>query len=460
MNMKGKTVVFLTLIIVLGFFNPLQLAMVHANTLLSPRAISDINVYVAVENGVSERDPAVAVCQSNQYLVVYEREGDIYGQRVTPSGALVEGAFIIFDGNYNAHDPAVACNWHNSDGVFVVVWSYDYYGDGSDYDIWGRLVRQNANIGEDETIGDPIAISQDASGVQETRPTVACNSDDDTCLVLFEYSGSGSGDIYGQRLNPNTGVLLLEGDRFQIPDYVSLAEGSPDVTWNSANSRFVVAWQSQINTMDYHNRILYTHIYDTEQGAGVNETYGSSYLLYNPGSGEDNYNAEHIYPSVAINPNNGIYMISFTVNASSYTKGYTVRTNATHSFSEMNLISNYANGRAVVAYSGGADILPGDQGKPEFMSAFLDTGPVGYLALFTGTLPDLPDSGGYTIFMDLKNLVDESLGWYYNVDIAGAYHSGKYFIVYEEETYAGGEYDIYGMIVEPLNYVYLPMMIR
>jgi hypothetical protein len=42
-------------------------------------------IEIAASSVVDEKDPAVAVC-GDIYLVVYEREGDIYGQRLNLSG--------------------------------------------------------------------------------------------------------------------------------------------------------------------------------------------------------------------------------------------------------------------------------------------------------------------------------------------------------------------------------------
>jgi hypothetical protein len=51
---------------------------------------------VAVDSAYDEQDPAVALCTYDQYLVIYEQDGNIYGQRLTNTGALLGGAFVIF----------------------------------------------------------------------------------------------------------------------------------------------------------------------------------------------------------------------------------------------------------------------------------------------------------------------------------------------------------------------------
>lgn len=43
--------------------------------------------------------------------------------------------------------------------------------------------------------------SYTGSGALERDPAIACNSLDHTRLIAFEYSGTGNGDIYGQRVS-------------------------------------------------------------------------------------------------------------------------------------------------------------------------------------------------------------------------------------------------------------------
>ena len=79
---------------------------------------------------VDEVDAAVALCASDQYLVVYQRSGEIYGQRLESDGDLLGGAFQIAEGPQPKYNPDVACDWlYNR---FVVAWQYDFYGDGSE----------------------------------------------------------------------------------------------------------------------------------------------------------------------------------------------------------------------------------------------------------------------------------------------------------------------------------------
>ncbi|MBE2201939.1 MAG: hypothetical protein IAE79_25250, partial [Anaerolinea sp.] len=71
--------------------------------------------------------PAAAVAGNGQFLVVWQgrRNGndDIYGQRLTASGGLTGGNFVI--ANSNSAEMAPALVWHSSANAYLVVWQRD-----------------------------------------------------------------------------------------------------------------------------------------------------------------------------------------------------------------------------------------------------------------------------------------------------------------------------------------------
>ena len=108
---------------------------------------SKIDVAVTAND---ESNPAVAYCASSQYLVVYELEGGIYGQRLEEDGTLLGSAFVIFAGY--ASDPDVACNWNRD--RFIVLWGYDFYGGARTVDVHIRRLR--SKIEEQDTFIETV----------------------------------------------------------------------------------------------------------------------------------------------------------------------------------------------------------------------------------------------------------------------------------------------------------------
>ncbi|HUT16050.1 MAG TPA: hypothetical protein VMY98_07390, partial [Anaerolineae bacterium] len=104
---------------------------------------------------VSELDneqylPAVAYnWKHNEYLVVWHNQWggggrDIYAQRVTSTGEL-KSWFAVSAGPNSRTEPSVA--YDPVHDRYLVVWMWDSYGDGSDWDIRGRFIPWNGPSG-------------------------------------------------------------------------------------------------------------------------------------------------------------------------------------------------------------------------------------------------------------------------------------------------------------------------
>ena len=181
---------------------------------------------VAPEGGVIDiaadgENPAVALCASNQYLVVYEKDTDseIYGQRLDSDGNLLGSAFQITDNSSDDTNPDVACDWYYN--RFIVVWEHDY-GDTGDLDIRVQGVYGGHQTSGSQVYGGWHAVSQDEPQI-ERNPAIACNSNEHTCLVVFGYDDNAAGvdDVYGQRVSVGTSDTAIEGSRFTIGDYAA-----------------------------------------------------------------------------------------------------------------------------------------------------------------------------------------------------------------------------------------------
>jgi hypothetical protein len=214
-----------------------------------------------------ERYPQVAVCASNQYLVVYQHSAadapySIYGQRLTGNGQLLGAPFEIDLQANKAFQADVACEWSNDH--FVVVWTYDYAGDDSDHDVYARSVYGSHQAGGQQLVSGLVPVSQDLT--YETQPAIACNSDDASCLVVYDYLNAGDSEIYGRRLVVTGPGIGTYGDPFNISQQ-STADRIPDVAWGPLDHNYLVSWEHYHTIASASTWIVMSSlVYDTEQG--------------------------------------------------------------------------------------------------------------------------------------------------------------------------------------------------
>ncbi|MBM3696343.1 MAG: hypothetical protein FJW79_10495 [Actinobacteria bacterium] len=193
-----------------------------------------------------EKAPAVAWSPTaNHYLVVWEdprnsgtRGWDIYGQLVTPGGALLGSNFRVSQGGTGQqHELQPAVAWNHPAKNFVVVWQ-----DSRDtgwvltWSIFGRRVG---------TGGAPVGKDYRVSGkdADEKAPALACRRTVDECLVVWEDTRNvtkRNSDIYGRRIRADgtarSGQLRICGNKATATDQ------RPAVAWNQAAGQYLVVW--------------------------------------------------------------------------------------------------------------------------------------------------------------------------------------------------------------------------
>jgi len=228
----------------------------------------------------------------DQYLVVWHNfwggSRDIYGRRLDGEGNLLS-FFTISTGTWDRVQPAVAYDPLND--RYLVVWSYDFHGDGSDWDVYGRLIPWNgpdggltefpietstrsqdssevafahaqqefmvvwnnsgggvprdiegARIGLNGNVipGGLVAVASGAT--DRTNPDIGYNLDRNEYLVTYDDNGA---DILATRLAGNGAVL--GGGEFGIAGWPS-PESRPSVAaCGGGTDRYFVAWQSQVS---------------------------------------------------------------------------------------------------------------------------------------------------------------------------------------------------------------------
>jgi len=157
---------------------------------------------------------------------------DIYGQRVTPSGALSGTNFVVDSASGTQEYPEVAAN--ADAGGYLAAWR-DWRQTTAN--IYGRRV-----AGDGVPQGDTFPIGPGA-GIKQ-YPWAAFNAVSNEYLLAWEDYRDGSAAIYGQRLTED-GQLL--GDNFRISEVVAGDQTRPRMAgWPSGKTGGLTAWATSM----------------------------------------------------------------------------------------------------------------------------------------------------------------------------------------------------------------------
>jgi hypothetical protein len=187
--------------------------------------------------------PAVAYApQHDRYLVVWENiwpgtdHHNIYGRLVGADSA-VSAEFIVYNDTYNSLQPAVA--YDSTHNRFLVVWSYDSQGNGTDNDIMGRFIPWNG-----PTAGE-TAFGIDNSRANSDKPRLAYGVTADEFLIVWKVEADAThpsyiagGLIYADKTGKAVAISGMEAP--DIRDF-------PDVTYNLMRNEFVAVWDDDVN---------------------------------------------------------------------------------------------------------------------------------------------------------------------------------------------------------------------
>jgi hypothetical protein len=179
---------------------------------------------------------------NNQFLAVYAidiaGELDVYGLIVDENGSILKPEFPISSAAGDQSKPSVV--YDAASKRFLVVWEDTRNAGATGLDIFGQHVSANGSL-----FGDVIIISE--AGESQAKPSVAFDSLNNRFLVVWEDSRSTTDlDIYGQMVNAD-GSLFVLNNPIIISD-ASENQTKPSVAYDSADSRFLVAWEDNRNT--------------------------------------------------------------------------------------------------------------------------------------------------------------------------------------------------------------------
>lgn len=409
-----------------------------------------------------EENPSIAYCGMNQYLAVFVKSDNVYGQRLTSDGALIGTAFQINTGDYYpgrvVGQPDVACEWSHS--RYIVVWTYDFSGSFSDLDIHVQGVNNTHQSSGSQLHGDMLIGAAD--GYNEMTPSIACNRMDANCLVAYAYSGSGYVDILGALILLDSSGLSLADDSFTIGGFAE-AETNPDVAWGGTGGYYMVAWEYQRDVTPDPDQwtIIYAIVYDHDQ-SGTQIKKGGTYLVgYSSLVSNDQKN-----PAVAYNPREDCFLIVFDYAFSStdleiYGKYITGdgELGMGHGNHVIFANSNAKEYEPSIAWSGGAEAFPNSAGGDQYSLAYIKVLPEGdkqirVLSVIGGYYDY--SIGDYITLYELKNLSGWLLGY---PGVCGSSDTGRYLTIWQVVDDNTFDVDVYGMMMAPYG-GYTPLIRR
>ena len=239
MSTRGKTLSVL-------IASALMLAVVAGAAMARPSGLAATSAastpHLGREITISDLDnmqygPAIAYnWKHREYLVVWENMWgggghDIYAQRISDQGEVLSW-FSVTAGANNRMQPDVAYDPVNDQ--YLVVWIYDVHGNGSDWDVHGRLIPWNG----DDPNPNEFAICNWASSQWKPRVTYG-RAQEEFLVVWMNAPAAVPTYISARRVTAANGGLPAGG--------FTISSGSenrdhPDVAYNLARNEYLVVW--------------------------------------------------------------------------------------------------------------------------------------------------------------------------------------------------------------------------
>ena len=173
--------------------------------------------------------------EREEFLIVWHNlwpgSRDVNAARVDRFGRVIS-SFNVTTGANDRAQPAVA--YDPVRDRYLIVWIYDYYGDGSDWDVYGRLVPW---YGPDPALTEfPIYSATDS----QWNPKVAYSTGDDEFLVAWgNTSASALASI-------SLGYVAADGNPYYAVTLAGDASHNylnPAITYNQLRNEYLVAYE-------------------------------------------------------------------------------------------------------------------------------------------------------------------------------------------------------------------------
>jgi hypothetical protein len=382
--------------------------------------------FLIADLSVDTRVPEVAYnSQQQEYLVVWwnDRPGndDIYGQRVSKTGALVGPYFAIAYGTgYEREWAHVACNSQQNE--YLVTWYQ--HDSGNVYSVLGQRL---SAIGQPQ--GGAISVAVGTSSLDYYHPSVAYDPTDDKYLVVYESYSKSTLEVHliAQAFNNNG---LTWGAAFEITGMATNYMGLSDLTYNPLRNEFLVVWDQ-----DYPTDVLARRVKMT----GGADVLGSVFTISTDTSNDDSD------PHVAAVPRSpdGQYLVVWS-------HCYAISCNpgdiwAQFVSGEGNLEGSPINFPSTFSYVTSVDVAGCEYSSTYFMTWMQTNGGFGgdiaarFISVGGVTEPDF--------------WLDGNVG---TRPVVTYGPNGDYLVAYENQKKATSDFDIWGRLVG--NRLYLPLV--
>jgi hypothetical protein len=208
---------------------------------------------IDIATGTTDQNYPDLACRTMEpggggYLVAWRdtdgAQRDVKGQRLNPSGGLLEGVLDICVEASSQWSPAVA--YSPDDDRYLVIWPDDRDNTSQGRNVYGR------QVGGGGALFTEFAISSAAGN--QSAPAVTYGSGPGNYVASWEDTRNAgtTPDIYAQRVS-SSGVLVDTTANTNDPLFVySGNQESPAVAWSSDGMSGLVAWEDGRNGESFH----------------------------------------------------------------------------------------------------------------------------------------------------------------------------------------------------------------
>ena len=176
----------------------------------------------------------------DEYLIVWHdvsvlQPRSVMGKRVDRTGNTIEEFIIAFEDNPPKDNAQPTVAYDPVNNRYFIAWVRDYFGDGSDWDVYGRIIPW------DGPSASFPALSICAFGSHQWNPRVAYAGTPGEFLVTWWNEGSGGVHSYisAQRISSAGGLL---GSNFLVTSGGE-ERVAPDVAYNRARNEYLIVYQ-------------------------------------------------------------------------------------------------------------------------------------------------------------------------------------------------------------------------
>jgi len=313
-------------------------------------------------------DVAYNSVRDEYFVVWFDDDGTataVMASRYSSSGVFIASYTIAYEPNPAKDNllPSVAYDPVNDQ--YLVVWVRDFWGDGSDLDIYGRYIPwdgpdgghlafpvnngaghqwgprvayggtvqeymvtwwNDSPVGSASNIsaqrfaaggaaqGSVIAVTSHATEAR-VNPDIAYNQARNEYIIAYQRGQMGDTDLYGVRLS-GTGAILGGGD-FGIAAWPG-PESLPRIAASRVSNRWAVVWQSEVSAtnFDVYARLVWVDLMgDVQTAAPVHLPYSS---------------VNESTPDIAAHPESSNFLITWRQQYSSISGPYGIEAQVLH----------------------------------------------------------------------------------------------------------------------------------